>query len=180
MSTSVGGANRNAGSMQTRTISRTRLRSLFRSTIMCPYFGTMIPTRADDDGEAVIRTSSSPDLTRFPVRLTSSISGARDNRCARENLRCDVGCALELESGTRLSPASSTGACAAACTVTRATTCAVICSSYAPRPLTDRSPRCQRTSTATAPSGFCGPSCGGVLVPHAPSAWTFARETRAS
>jgi hypothetical protein len=76
--------------MRVRTISRTRRRSLFRSTMMCPYFGTMIPTRADDDGEAVTRTSNSPDFTRFPVRLTSSISGARDNRCARENLRCAV------------------------------------------------------------------------------------------
>ncbi|MEO8946194.1 MAG: hypothetical protein ABI338_06825 [Gemmatimonadaceae bacterium] len=76
--------------MRTRTISRIRRRSLFRSTMMWPYLGTMTPTRAHDDGEAVTRTSNSPDFTRFPVRLTSSISCARDNFCARENFRCDA------------------------------------------------------------------------------------------
>jgi len=149
--------------MRTRTISRTRRRSRFRSTMICPYFGTTIPTRAHEDGEAVIRTSSSPDFTRFPVRLTDSISGARDKRCARENLRCDVGCAVEFESRRSLSPASSAGAdrdLSAGCLLLLLTR--------------------QRTSTATEPSGACDPSCGDVRVLHVPSALTYAREIHAS
>jgi len=146
--------------MRTRTISRTRLRSLFRSTMICPYFGTIIPTRAHDDGEAVTRTSNSPDFTRFPVRLTDSISGARDNLCARENFRCDVGCAVEFESRRCCSSASPSGTCcdlSAGCLLTR-----------------------RRTSTATEPSGACDPSCDDVPVLHVPTELTYAREIHAS
>ncbi len=110
--------------MRVRTISRSRRRSLLRSTIDRLYFGTITPTRAQqpmpdvarvavdsradkpvaiegaegvdrgdteqDDGEAATRTSNSPVFTRFPVRLTNSMSEARANFCARENPRFDV------------------------------------------------------------------------------------------
>jgi len=150
--------------MRTRTISRTCLRSLFRSTMMCPYFGTMIPTRAHNDGEAVTRTSNSPDFTRFPVRLTNSISGARDNRCALENFRCDVGCAVELESEGLFSPTSSAGTSFCTCF-------ASLAGYYLTR---------QHTSTATVPSTACVPSCDDVLILHVPNVWTYAREIHAS
>ncbi len=94
------------GSMRVRTISLSRRLSLFRSTIDRLYFGTITPTRAQgdaqgsvvedaqedaqDDGEAATRTSNSPVFTRFPVRLTNSMSEARANLCARENPRFDV------------------------------------------------------------------------------------------
>jgi hypothetical protein len=81
----------------------------------------------------VTRTFSSPDFTRFPVRLTNSISGARDNRSARENLRCDVDCALEFERGSNLSSTFYTGARQWA--AVRVTVCETLTSwplSYAP------------------------------------------------
>ena len=156
--------DRNDGSIRTRTISRTRRRSRFRSTMMCPYFGTIIPTRAHNDGEAVTRTSSSPDFTRFPVCLTNSISGARESRCARENFRCDVACALEVERGRTILSAPFVGMRRGAWLAAPASGCVTR----------------QRTSTATAPSTACAPSCGDALIPHAPNAWTCAREIHAS
>ncbi len=78
------------GSMRVLTSSLRRRRSLFLSTMIRPYFGTTTPTLAHDDGEAAIRTSSTPVFTRFPVRLTSSMSEARASLCARAYFRLDV------------------------------------------------------------------------------------------
>ena len=83
INTSHGGRT---GNSRIRTSSRSRRRSKLRSTIVCLCFGTMIPTRANANGEAATRTSRCPVLIRFPVCLTPSISVARDNRCARENV----------------------------------------------------------------------------------------------
>ena len=71
------------GNTRVRTSSRSRRRSLLRSTIVCLYLGTTIPTRAYDNGEGAIRTSRCPVFTRLPVRLTASISDARVNRWTR-------------------------------------------------------------------------------------------------
>lgn len=83
INTSIGAIT---GSMRVRTNSRSRRLSRFRSTMVRLYFGTMIPTRANANGEATIRTSKCPVLIRFPVRLIASMSVAREIRCARENV----------------------------------------------------------------------------------------------
>ena len=57
-----------------RTISRSRRLSRFRSTALCPYFGTRKPTRGWRRGEARTRTSRCLVRTRFPFRPTSWMS----------------------------------------------------------------------------------------------------------
>jgi hypothetical protein len=92
-----------------RTNSRNRRRNLFRSTTDCLYFGTTTPTRACANGETAIRTSRCPVFIRFPVRFTNSISGARDNRCAREKvLRA---CVLRRQPDCQLLPSLLAAAC---------------------------------------------------------------------
>jgi len=113
------------GSMRVRTISLSRRLSLFRSTIDRLYFGTITPTRAQgdaqDDGEAATRTSNSPVFTRFPVRLTNSMSEARANLCARENPRFDVistlsrACSLSFHVVRPFSQQACLAGCVAAC-----------------------------------------------------------------
>lgn len=150
--------SRSTGSSRTRASSRSRRRSLFRSTISRPYLGTITPTRAHDDGEAATRTSNNPVFTRFPVRLTSSISEARVNRCARENFRCDV-----IDAVVYGADSATPGFARRARTRTRL------------RALTR-----QRTSTAAAPSDAYAPSCGDAPALPVPTAWTSARGTHAS
>lgn len=148
------------GSMRVRTISLRRRLSLLRSTIDRLYLGTITPTRAQeavaqedvqDEGEAATRTSSSPVFTRFPVRLTNSISVARANRCVRENLRFDVMSVLDV--GLSMLSVSFYR----------------LAGDHLPH-LTRAYFTRQRTSTAAVPSTACAPSSGAAPKLPVPSA----------
>ena len=82
ITTSTGGRT---GSMAHRASSRSRRFNRLRSTLVCPCFGTISPTRGCGRGEATARNSRCSVRMRFPSRAMTRMSASRVSLRLRGN-----------------------------------------------------------------------------------------------